>query len=70
VVVDVVDDIVHLAIYKACGGDTRDYPSIGLLQAFNKAVADRVDVISVSFSFSTKPTFNNDPIAISTFNDM
>lgn len=54
----------HLAIYKVCFGE--DCPEAGILAALDAAVADGVDVLSISLGSPSAPFFN-DTVAIGSF---
>ncbi|KAM0942412.1 putative tripeptidyl-peptidase II [Dioscorea sansibarensis] len=60
----------RIAMYKVCG----DFGCSGstILAAFDDAIADGVDVLSISIggSIFSKPDFNEDPIAIGSFHAM
>ncbi|XP_026411813.1 subtilisin-like protease SBT4.13 [Papaver somniferum] len=55
----------RIAAYKVCGSD--GCPSDAILAGFDDAIADGVDIISVSLSNSYPSGFNTDPIAIGSF---
>ncbi|KAK9064438.1 hypothetical protein SSX86_015820 [Deinandra increscens subsp. villosa] len=55
----------RLAIYKTCDPDCED---IDLLSAFDRAIADGVDIISISIGHKQSPVeLTSDPIAIGAF---
>ncbi|KAI3954686.1 hypothetical protein MKW98_019817 [Papaver atlanticum] len=55
----------RIAAYKVCGSD--GCPSDAILAGFDDAIADGVDIISVSLSNSNPSGFSTDPIAIGSF---
>ncbi|KNA23934.1 hypothetical protein SOVF_020920, partial [Spinacia oleracea] len=57
----------HLAVYKACWGAGICIPA-DVLAAFDDAISDGVDVLSVSLSFPPPlDNYMNDPIAVGSF---
>lgn len=59
----------RLAVYKVCWEHARcGFASI--LNAFDDAIADGVDIISVSLGYSTQLDYLNNPIAIGSFHAM
>ncbi|KAL5991706.1 hypothetical protein ACLOJK_012616 [Asimina triloba] len=58
----------RIAIYKACGADGCDEHAA--LAAFDDAVGDGVDLISVSLGFAGKYEYNQDSVAVGAFHAM
>nr|GMD42186.1 subtilisin-like protease SBT4.15 [Ipomoea batatas] len=54
-------------MYKACNGEVCE--DVDILAAFDAAIADGVDIISVSLG-ATATSYNNDPTAIGSFHAM
>ncbi|XP_050874536.1 subtilisin-like protease SBT4.3 [Lathyrus oleraceus] len=59
----------RIAMYKVCGGDGY-CSSSDILAAFDDAIADGVDIITISIGFSRGLEFLKDPIAIGSFHAM
>ncbi|KAL5058528.1 hypothetical protein RYX36_030132 [Vicia faba] len=59
----------RIAIYKICGADEMCSGS-GILGAFDDAIADGVDIISLSIGGPNAKDFLDDPIAIGSFHAM
>nr|GLL37707.1 subtilisin-like protease SBT4.15 [Ipomoea trifida] len=57
----------RIAMYKACDGNVCE--DVDILAAFDAAIADGVDIISVSLG-ATATSYNNDPTAIGSFHAM
>nr|GMD42469.1 subtilisin-like protease SBT4.15 [Ipomoea batatas] len=57
----------RIAMYKACDGNLCE--DVDILAAFDAAIADGVDIISVSLG-ATATSYNNDPTAIGSFHAM
>ncbi|KAK8956684.1 Subtilisin-like protease [Platanthera zijinensis] len=57
----------RIAMYKVCGSD--GCPGSAILSAFDDAIADGVDLLSISLGASSilRPDFDADPIAIGAF---
>ncbi|PNX62346.1 subtilisin-like serine protease, partial [Trifolium pratense] len=61
----------RIAAYKICNiGDIFTCTSDAMLAAFDDAIADGVDVITVSMGIHESNEFVNDPIAIGSFHAM
>ncbi|KAJ4842344.1 hypothetical protein Tsubulata_013756, partial [Turnera subulata] len=58
----------RIAVYKGCGGETCD--SAAILSAFDDAIADGVDIISISIGTQLPSPFEKDTIAIGAFHAM
>ncbi|KAF9619893.1 hypothetical protein IFM89_009675 [Coptis chinensis] len=59
----------RLAVYKVCRG-LSDCSTIDILEAYEKAVQDGVDVISFSIGSITRKRYHEDPISIAQFGAM
>ncbi|KAM1263429.1 hypothetical protein ACFX2G_029047 [Malus domestica] len=60
--------LARIATYKVCGSNGCN--TDGLLAAFDDAIADGVDIITISVGTDFTPPFEQDPIAISAFHAM
>lgn len=49
----------HLAIYKVCGGPKAECSGSAVVKAFDEAVHDGVDVISMSLGTKTNEAYEN-----------
>ncbi|XP_070681181.1 subtilisin-like protease SBT4.4 [Malus domestica] len=58
----------RIAAYKVCGSEGCSVD--GILAAFDDAIADGVDIITISIASETAPPFHEDPIAIGAFHAM
>ncbi|XP_010483539.1 PREDICTED: subtilisin-like protease SBT4.4 [Camelina sativa] len=58
----------RIAVYRVC--DDKGCDGEAMLSAFDDAIADGVDVITISIVLDNIPTFNQDPIAIGGFHAM
>ncbi|XP_048324616.2 subtilisin-like protease SBT4.13 [Ziziphus jujuba] len=58
----------RLAVYKVCSAV--DCPSSSILAAFDDAIADGVDIISISLGFNSLLHYDEDPIAIGAFHGL
>ncbi|CAN6567138.1 unnamed protein product [Malus baccata var. baccata] len=58
----------RIAAYKVCGSEGCSVD--GILAAFDDAIADGVDIITISIASETAPAFHEDPIAIGAFHAM
>ncbi|KAL5817063.1 hypothetical protein ACOSQ3_025441 [Xanthoceras sorbifolium] len=59
----------RIAAYKVCYPD-RGCEGADILSAFDDAIADGVDLITISIGHATETEFNEDPIAIGAFHAM
>ncbi|TVU12821.1 hypothetical protein EJB05_46483, partial [Eragrostis curvula] len=60
----------HVAIYKICGGITVRCPDKSITDGIEAAVADGVDVVSLSIGAPVKETYDDDVIAIASYRAM
>ncbi|XP_077238871.1 subtilisin-like protease SBT4.3 isoform X1 [Tasmannia lanceolata] len=58
----------RIAMYKVCGPD--GCPDESILAAFDDAIADGVDILSVSLGLTSPSDYRNDSIAIGSFHAM
>ncbi|KAM1229550.1 hypothetical protein EV1_039450 [Malus domestica] len=58
----------RIAAYKVCSSEGCSVD--GILAAFDDAIADGVDIITISIASETAPPFHEDPIAIGAFHAM
>ncbi|KAL1220228.1 Subtilisin-like protease SBT4.5 [Cardamine amara subsp. amara] len=60
----------RIAVYKVCDAGVNGCTSDGILSAFDDAIADNVDIITISIGGDYGSVFEVDPIAIGAFHAM
>lgn len=60
----------RIAVYKVCDPGVNGCTSDGILAAFDDAIADKVDLISISIGGDNGSPFEVDPLAIGAFHAM
>ncbi|KAL9294094.1 putative cucumisin [Arabidopsis thaliana] len=60
----------RIAVYKVCDPGVDGCTTDGILAAFDDAIADKVDIITISIGGDNSSPFEEDPIAIGAFHAM